>query len=67
MSSLNKCAALSLKKLLIDAKLGMLLVIGSGKVQTILSMANVSFINFLLSLIVPIHQSLVNAASAEKL
>ena len=67
MSSLNKCAALSLKKLLIDAKLGMLLVIGSGKIQIMLSMANVSFIKFLLSLVVPIHQSLFNAVSAAKL
>lgn len=53
--------------MLIDAKLRMLLVIGSGKVQTILSMANVSFIKFLLSLILPIHQSLFNAAPAEKI
>ena len=52
--------------MLIDAKLGILLVIGSGKVQIVLATANVYFINFFLPQIVPIHQSLVNTASVEK-
>ena len=50
----------------IDAKLGILLVIGPGKVQIILETANVYFINFVLPMIVPIHQSLVNTATVEK-